>query len=102
MTITQTVKIPASRKLMIDVPPEIPDGFVTLTFAMAETKPPIPPQNNGSDEDAPFLRLLGCHRGISGASVNDFLARCREDKERELAIEKRQIEEHDHYAKLSP
>ena len=32
MTITQTVDIPADRRLVIDVPPEIPTGKVTLIF----------------------------------------------------------------------
>ena len=32
MTITQTVKIPADRRLIIDVPREIPAGQVVLTF----------------------------------------------------------------------
>jgi len=32
MTITQTVKIPLDRRLIIDVPREIPTGQVILTF----------------------------------------------------------------------
>ena len=32
MTIIQTVEIPANRRLMIDVPHEIPTGSVILTF----------------------------------------------------------------------
>jgi hypothetical protein len=32
MSITQTVEIPASHRLTIDVPPEIPAGPVILTF----------------------------------------------------------------------
>jgi hypothetical protein len=32
MSITQTVEVPASRRLTIDVPPEIPVGPVILTF----------------------------------------------------------------------
>jgi hypothetical protein len=35
MTITQTVEIPASHRLTIDVPPEIPAGKVILTFTPA-------------------------------------------------------------------
>ena len=30
MTITQTVEIPADRRLVIDVPPEVPTGKVVL------------------------------------------------------------------------
>jgi hypothetical protein len=32
MTIEQTVEVPASRRLIIDVPREIPEGQVVLTF----------------------------------------------------------------------
>ena len=32
MTITQTVEIPPSRRLTIEVPREVPTGTVTLTF----------------------------------------------------------------------
>jgi len=32
MSISQTVEIPASHRLVIDVPPEIPVGPVILTF----------------------------------------------------------------------
>jgi len=38
MTITQTVEIPASHKLIVDVPREIPAGPVILTFTPAETE----------------------------------------------------------------
>ena len=36
MIITQTVEITSSRRLTIDVPPEIPEGLAILTFAPAE------------------------------------------------------------------
>ena len=32
MTITQTVEIPADRRLIIDVPPEVPVGKAVLVF----------------------------------------------------------------------
>ena len=35
MTITQTVEIPANRRLTIEVPPQIPVGRVILTFTPA-------------------------------------------------------------------
>ena len=50
------------------------------------------------DKYASFLQLRGIHKNIPGASVDEFLSRCREDKERELAIEKRQQEERNHHA----
>jgi len=38
-------------------------------------------------------KYRGIHAGIPGASVEDFLADCRADKEREFALEKRRDEE---------
>jgi len=35
MSITQTVEVPASHRLTVDVPPEIPAGRVILTFTPA-------------------------------------------------------------------
>ena len=32
MSVTQTVEIPVSHRLIIDVPPEVPAGYVILTF----------------------------------------------------------------------
>ena len=40
MSYTQTVEIPADRRLVIDVPHEIPTGTVILTFTPV-TKAPI-------------------------------------------------------------
>jgi len=42
MTITQTVKIPADRRLIIDVPREIPPGQVILTFTPASKEAEVP------------------------------------------------------------
>ena len=39
MAITQTVDIPASHRLTIDVPSEVPEGPAVLTFTPAEAKP---------------------------------------------------------------
>jgi len=38
MSITQTVEVPADRRLTIDVPDEVPTGPVILTFTPAEPK----------------------------------------------------------------
>jgi hypothetical protein len=35
MSVTQTVDIPLSRRLIINVPPEVPTGKVILTFTPA-------------------------------------------------------------------
>jgi len=50
MSITQTVEIPANRRLTIDVPPEVPTGPVILTFTPAGTEPKKE-------------RVFGCARG---------------------------------------
>ena len=47
-----------------------------------------------------FLQLRGIHKNIPGASVDEFLFRCREDKERELANEKRQQEERNRHVSI--
>ena len=39
MTITQTVDIPASHRLVIDVPLEVPEGRTVIAFTPAGTKP---------------------------------------------------------------
>jgi len=39
MTITQTVDIPADRRITLDVPREVPIGTVILTFTPASTEP---------------------------------------------------------------
>ena len=57
-----------------------------------------PPPYAGEDKRS-FRWLRGCCENIPGGSVEDFLARCREDKEHELAIEKRQEEERARLAK---
>jgi hypothetical protein len=41
----------------------------------------------------PYRWLRGCCKDLPGGSVENFLARCREDKEHELEIERRQEEE---------
>ena len=43
MSITQTVEIPANRRLTIDVPSEVPTGPVVLTFTPAPKVPVMTP-----------------------------------------------------------
>ena len=47
MTITQTVDIPASHRLTIDVPREVPEGPVVLTFTPASDQRSISGQLPG-------------------------------------------------------
>jgi len=41
MTITQTVEVPESRRLIIDVPREIPAGKVIIAFTPVSVQEPI-------------------------------------------------------------
>jgi hypothetical protein len=64
-------------------------------LGLINMKSPVPQTAEKADqEETPsYHRLRGIHKGIPGASVEDFFARCREDKEHELKIERRQEEE---------
>ena len=89
MTVTQTVDIPASHKLTIDVPSEVPAGPAVLTFTPAPKRSPIdemlasgslPGGNARTIEEAlqlaeekaadlnrkPISRLFGTCKGIFG------------------------------------
>ena len=41
MTITQTVEIPANRRLTLEVPREVPEGKVIITFTPFVEKEPV-------------------------------------------------------------
>ena len=41
MTVTQTIEIPANRRITLEVPPQIPTGPVILTFTPVEKKDTI-------------------------------------------------------------
>jgi len=53
MSVTQTVEIPANRRLVIDVPREVPTGPVILTFTPREAPAREQPQG----------RSFGCSKG---------------------------------------
>jgi len=69
MTITQTVEIPANRRLIIDVPLEVPAGK-----AQVEVKV-IP---FAKKEAAPLLALRGSCKGLD--TMDAYFARKRADK----------------------
>jgi len=64
-------------------------------MGLIHVQPSIPQntEKTSQEDKCSFQQLRGIHKGIPGGSVEDFLARSREDKEHELAIEKRQEEE---------
>jgi len=65
------------------------------TMGLIHVQPPVPqnPKKTTEDDKNSFRWMRGIHAGISKGTVEDFLADCRKDKEREFAIEKRQDEE---------
>jgi len=78
MTITQTVEVPADRRLTIDVPREVPAGPVVLAFTPAQVS--MPNRDPRTVEEAlqmakaqaaapgrePISRHFGKHKGIFG------------------------------------
>jgi hypothetical protein len=96
MTITQTVDIPASRRLTIDVPPEVPAGKTILIFKpVAEASACMTAQEamnlglgfGGGSRIDPMEAIKSCS-GITKRlgftySSDDFLAKRRQDKELE-------------------
>jgi len=85
MTVTVEVKNRKTLNLLNDL--EI--------LGLIHVQPSVPQDTEiAAEEDPPPYRwLLGCCKNKPEGSVENFLVRCREDKEYELAIEKRQEEE---------
>ena len=86
MSVTQTVEVPDSHRLTIDVPSEIPAGPVILTFT---------PKRAAPKESAPLDILLNeiwelCKD--STVTVNSF----REERRRERDIEEKRYRERFH------
>jgi hypothetical protein len=63
MTITQTVEIPADRRITLEVPPQIPTRTVTVTFTPAK-EPKVEEQRKASNGEPPQGRRgFGCAKG---------------------------------------
>jgi hypothetical protein len=77
MTIEQTVEVPASRRLTITVPQEVPVGPVVLTFTPAKAKPRLSPEEAAA-------RLRGICKG-STFTEDKFLEERRQETLREEA-----------------
>ncbi len=60
------------------------------SLGLIHMQQPVSAENENSAYKNAWHRLRGIHKNIPGASVADFLANCRTDKERELTGEKRQ------------
>jgi hypothetical protein len=86
MSVTQTVEVPASRRLTIDVPREIPAGPVLLTFTPA---PEAAPRRMSARE-----AIEKC-RGIAKGS-RFTSARLFEDRRRDTALDEAQYRRNFH------
>ena len=93
MTVTVEIRKPGTLNLLQELE----------NLGLIHMQPSVPEdaEKPAEEDPPPYQWLRGIHAGIPGASVEDFLARSREDKEHELAIEKRQEEERGRLAKLS-
>ena len=68
MTITQTVEIPASRRLLIEVPREVPTGKAILVFK------PVPKMEIGEAEEDSFDEFMATGRKILVKHIEAFKA----------------------------
>ena len=62
MTVTQTVEIPASRRLTIDVPCEVPTGKTILTFTPASSNSKVTTKEKMSEAQEIELINLNAER----------------------------------------
>jgi hypothetical protein len=81
MTIEQTVEIPADRRLVIEVPPEIPAGRAVLAFT--STGEALPRRRLTERQRAAIEKCRGIAKGV--LSSDEALEMRREDLELEEA-----------------
>jgi len=72
MTITQTVEIPADRRITLEVPREVPTGQVILTFTPAHTVNPFAKTVEKSEERD--IELFKLHAERLNAEALDVLS----------------------------
>ncbi|GHU87492.1 hypothetical protein FACS189476_03010 [Spirochaetia bacterium] len=84
MTIERTIEIPANRRINLEVPREIPEGRVVLTFTPASSNP-LSARKAKSKAARQKLREL-CKD--SPLTVESFLAMKEADRVLEAAIDK--------------
>jgi hypothetical protein len=78
MVVEQTVEIPVSRRLIIEVPPEVPVGRTILTFTPA---PEIPAAAKGQSKNEAFRNALRCAYGAWEKPWKNALADIRAIRE---------------------
>ena len=87
MSISQTVNIPASRRLVIDVPREVPQGPIILTFTPVSSQQS---DTSAMEETVPSLAsLAGIDKGRD--TLDAYFERKRADKVKEDAQIEKQL-----------
>jgi hypothetical protein len=88
MSIDQIIEIPASHRITLDVPPEVPVGKVLLTFTPAGSL-------DFDTNDTPQVRSRAARQKLrelckdSKLTVDSFLAMKHDDRVLEAAIDER-------------
>ena len=75
MTIEQTIEVPASRRIFLDLPPDLPEGKAKLELTIT----PEPASRKGSGKS--LKSLFGIHKNLD--TMDAYFARKRADKARE-------------------
>jgi hypothetical protein len=70
MTVTQTVDIPASRRLVIDVPREVPVGLTNIIIQFPVKQSPVKMQMTEAEE----IELFKLHAQELNAEAEDVLS----------------------------
>ena len=71
MTITQTVEIPASRRIILDVPGEVPTGTVILSWQCFTDKPAASPFKKPKINEAEEIEYINCNADRLNAEAMD-------------------------------
>jgi len=74
MTVTQTVDIPASRRLTIDVPREVPVGWAILAFTPASDQRPAAPAKTSKMTEAREIELINRYADRLNKETLDVLS----------------------------
>jgi hypothetical protein len=101
IALERKIAVPADRRVSLDL--DLPEDVNTEWIEVGIFIHPLPsePPRLRKHTAREAIELLRGFCKDSPGTVDEFLAECHTEKERELAIEKRQAEESTRYAGLS-